>query len=94
MIYKTNILKLGHHGSKTSSSKDFLLETNPEYAIISSGKKNRYKHPSKEILERLDSLKIPYLNTAKNGSIFVEVSKKGMTLSAMDGFTQFWRNEK
>lgn len=94
MTSKTNILKLGHHGSKTSSSRDFLLETNPEYAIISSGKKNRYKHPSKEVLERLDSLKIPYLNTAKNGSIFVEVSKKGMTLSATDGFTQFWRTEK
>ena len=39
LLYKTDILKLGHHGSKTSSSRIFLEETKPEYAIISSGKK-------------------------------------------------------
>lgn len=94
MAGPSTLLKLGHHGSKTSSSREFLEITEPKYAIISSGKRNRYKHPSKEVIERLDSLKIPYLNTANNGSIFVEVNQKGLKLSATDGFLKYFRNEK
>lgn len=94
LLYKTDILKLGHHGSKTSSSRIFLEETKPEYAIISSGKKNRYKHPSKEILDRLDSLKIPFLNTSQNGSIFIDVDKNGLKMSATNGFLKYFRNAK
>ena len=48
-----DVLKVGHHGSKTSSSNDFINVINPKYSIISVGKKNRYGHPNKEALENL-----------------------------------------
>ena len=66
---KSDVLKLGHHGSKTSSSRNFLNEVHPTLAIISSGRKNRFRHPSKQVIQRLDSLGIPYLNTAEKGTI-------------------------
>ena len=66
---RSDILKLGHHGSKTSSSREFLRRVAPELAIASAGKNNKFHHPSKQVVERLDSLRIPLLNTAKDGSI-------------------------
>ena len=48
-----DVLKVGHHGSKTSSGKDFIDEIHPRYSVISVGKKNRYGHPNKEVLENL-----------------------------------------
>ena len=53
-----DVLKVGHHGSKTSSSKSFIDEINPKYSIISVGKNNRYGHPNKEVLSTLDNSKI------------------------------------
>lgn len=53
-----NVLKAGHHGSKTSSSLDFLRTLQPEFAIISSGKNNSYNHPSPQTLENLTRLGI------------------------------------
>ena len=66
---KSDVLKLGHHGSKTSSSVPFLSAVSPTYAIIPSGRKNRFRHPHKQVTDRLDSLNIPYINTAKKGTI-------------------------
>ncbi|MDD3662892.1 MAG: MBL fold metallo-hydrolase [Candidatus Pacebacteria bacterium] len=65
----SQILKLGHHGAKTSSSILWLEDVSPEIAIVSAGRNNRYNHPSQEVLERLDSLNIPYLETSKEGNI-------------------------
>ena len=45
-----DVLKVGHHGSKTSSGEEFIDEINPKYSIISVGKNNRYGHPNKEVL--------------------------------------------
>ena len=53
-----DVLKVGHHGSKTSSSKEFISEINPKYSIISVGKNNKYGHPNKEVLEVLKDSKI------------------------------------
>ena len=53
-----DVLKVGHHGSKTSSSKEFIDEINPKYSIISVGKNNRYGHPNKEVLGILKESKI------------------------------------
>ena len=66
---KSDVLKLGHHGSKTSSSVKFLNAVEPKYAIVSSGRKNRFRHPHKQVTDRIDSLHIPYINTAKKGTI-------------------------
>lgn len=64
-----DILKLGHHGSKTSSSESFLRTTSPKVTIISAGCNNTYGHPHTEVLERLHFLSIPFLNTCDTGTI-------------------------
>ncbi len=62
-----DVLKVGHHGSNTSSSKEFINSIIPKYSIISVGKNNRYGHPNKEVLKNLDNSKI--YRTDYNGSI-------------------------
>ena len=80
---KSDVLKLGHHGSKTSSSVPFLNAVNPTYAIIPSGKNNRFRHPSKEVVQRLDSLNIPYINTAKKGTITFTFAPDSVSYTTM-----------
>ena len=64
-----DILKAGHHGSKTSSSLDFLKTVTPDTAIISVGYKNHYGHPDKEVIARLESLNIEIRRTDVEGTI-------------------------
>ncbi len=65
-------LKLGHHGSKSSSSYDFLKEIDPKVAIISCGLNNRYNHPNDEVIENLKKLNIEYHRTDYEGTISYE----------------------
>jgi competence protein ComEC len=65
----TNVLKLGHHGSKSASAPEFLSAVNPDYAIISAGIGNKYGHPNKEVLDLLTKLKIQSLSTIEHGTI-------------------------
>ncbi len=64
-----DILKLGHHGSKYSSSTEFLKATSPVLALISAGVGNRYGHPNQETLDRLKSLSIPWVSTQDHGQV-------------------------
>ena len=68
---KVDILKVGHHGSNTSTSLSFLKETKPRLALISVGENNRYHHPSKEVIKRLTDENIPYLQTKTSGTITI-----------------------
>ena len=68
-----DVLKVGHHGSKTSSSKRFIDEIEPKYSIISVGSKNKYGHPNTEVLDNLESSKI--YRTDQNGSIMFKIDK-------------------
>ena len=67
-----DVLKLAHHGSKTSSSEALLAVTTPDYAIISAGLHNKYGHPHKEVIERLAKYNIPTLGTYEDGTIIFE----------------------
>ena len=67
--FKVDYLKLGHHGSKTSTSDELLAATKPKLGFISAGVNNRYGHPNKETLERLEKHQVKYLNTAEYGMI-------------------------
>lgn len=67
-----DILKVGHHGSKTSSSETFIDSINPEYSIISVGKNNRYGHPNDEVLDNLECSTI--YRTDINGSIMFKIT--------------------
>ncbi len=66
---KSNVLKLGHHGSKYSSWGKFLETVKPDWAVISAGRNNKYKHPHKEVIDLLDELNIKYVSTSKMGNI-------------------------
>jgi len=67
-----DVLKVGHHGSKTSSSKNFIDEINPKYSIISVGKNNRYGHPNDNVLDNLEGSKI--YRTDQDGSIIFKIN--------------------
>ena len=77
-ISNIDILKVGHHGSKTSSSESFINEMNPKYSIISVGKNNRYGHPNKEVLNNLEDSKI--YRTDKNGSIMFKIKNSKLNI--------------
>ncbi|MCF6137990.1 DNA internalization-related competence protein ComEC/Rec2 [Pseudalkalibacillus berkeleyi] len=69
-----DILKVAHHGSKTSTSEDFLDHVTPSAAIISVGKNNRYHHPSEDVVKRLNEKGIRTYITAESGAVLVVVS--------------------
>jgi competence protein ComEC len=73
------VLKLGHHGSRTSSSPYFLAAVHPDIAIISAGKDNRYGHPHKEVVDLLAKLGIPSLKTFEEGTITLESNGETVT---------------
>ena len=77
-ISDIDVLKVGHHGSKTSSSKGFIDEIKPKYAIISVGKNNRYGHPNKEVLNNLDNSKI--YRTDQDGSIMFKIKNNKLKI--------------
>ena len=73
-----DVLKVGHHGSKTSSSKEFISEINPKYSVISVSKNNRYGHPNKEVLDNLNKSKI--YRTDKQGSIMFKIKNNKLKI--------------
>jgi len=73
-----DVVKVGHHGSKTSSDKNFINEINPNYSIISVGKNNRYGHPNKEVLENLEDSKI--YRTDEDGSIMFKIKNNKLKI--------------
>ncbi|EDS77674.1 ComEC/Rec2 family competence protein [Clostridium massiliodielmoense] len=68
----SDVLKLGHHGSKTATNNNFLEEVNPKVAIISCGKGNDYGHPHKETLKKLKNKNITTYRTDIDGTIILE----------------------
>ena len=73
-----DVLKVGHHGSKTSSSKEFIDEVNPKYSVISVGKNNRYGHPNKEVLDNLENSRI--YRTDQDGSIMFNIENNKLQI--------------
>lgn len=74
--YSADILKVGHHGSKTSTSEEWLAAVNPQYAVISCGLDNDYGHPHKQLVKRLEKAEIEYYRTDLLGSIAFESDGK------------------
>lgn len=75
-----DFIKIGHHGSNTSSSKEFINEINPKYSLISVGKNNKYGHPNQSVLDTLKNSKI--YRTDEDGSIEIKVNKNKYRIKA------------
>lgn len=86
----SDVLKVGHHGSKTSSSPEFLDRVSPEIAVIQVGRKNRYGHPYQEILDRLTARGATILRNDLDGNIIIESNGDGIKIVSLDGRGVFY----
>lgn len=80
-----DVLKLGHHGSRTSSSKEFLNKVKPKYAVVSCGKDNDYGHPHKETVAKLKDMNIPLYRTDESGTIVCTSDGKKISFNVKPG---------
>ena len=87
-----DVLKIGHHGSTTSTSKKFLNAVNPKYAVISVGKDNTYNHPTKTTMNKLEELKIPVYRTDEEGTIECVSNGKDITFNVEPGSYEYMGN--
>ena len=76
-----DVIKVGHHGSNTSSSQAFLTKVDPDYAIVPCGKGNSYGHPHDEVLTRLDKMDVNIYRADVHGHITVSTDGKDLTIS-------------
>lgn len=81
-----DVLIVPHHGSKTSSSAEFIAQLKPKVAVVSAGFLNRWRMPVDEVTKRYHQYNVPLLNSAESGQIIFNFSEKGM-------FTQTYHNE-
>ena len=72
----SDLLKVGHHGSNTSSTLSFLHAVTPEIAVVSAGRRNKFNHPHPAIVSRYKSLAIPLFRTDRNGAVVIETDGK------------------
>ena len=76
-----DVLKVGHHGSKNSTTREFLNAVAPAIAIISSGEDNPYGHPSPELLERLEASGARVLRTDRDGAVYIVTDRDRLEIS-------------
>ena len=88
---KINILKVPHHGSKTSSTQEFITKVSPDLAIISCGKNNLYKHPHPEVLDRYRANNVPIKITKDSGAIMTYSNKKNVKIYLMEDKRMLWK---
>ena len=79
-LQNIDVLKVGHHGSKTSSSKKFINTISPKYSLISCGKDNKFHHPNSRVLETLKDSKI--YRTAQNGSVMFKIKNNKLNVES------------
>ncbi|MFO6424767.1 DNA internalization-related competence protein ComEC/Rec2 [Motilimonas sp. KMU-193] len=77
---QADVLLVPHHGSKTSSTSDFIAKVNPAYAIVSAGRYNPWGHPDEKVVERYQRLKVRLFNTATDGMILIQPSSAGIEI--------------
>jgi competence protein ComEC len=79
---QSSVLKVGHHGSSTSTSDEFLKAVNPRIAVISVGKHNRYHHPHPSTLQKLREAGVMIYRTDEDGTVVIRTDGKGLTVES------------
>ena len=82
---ESTLLKVGHHGSITSTRPEFLARVAPQWAVISCGLHNRYGHPREEVLGELQAAHVRTLSTDINGAVCFDLDGKNVKASAFCG---------
>ncbi|MCX7773298.1 MAG: MBL fold metallo-hydrolase [Clostridia bacterium] len=82
MTLKSDVLKVGHHGSSTSSSEAFIKAVSPKYAVITVGKDNDYDHPSDQVVSTLENHQVELYRTDKNGTIIFTTDGENIDVKA------------
>ena len=72
-----DMIKVGHHGSRTSTSAELLRQASPAVAMISVGRRNFYRHPSPQVIERLEAAGVTTFRTDQQGSVLLQVATDG-----------------
>ncbi|MDP4088089.1 MAG: ComEC/Rec2 family competence protein [Bacillota bacterium] len=85
MNISADVLKVGHHGSKSSTSQSFLDKVNPRYAVISVGKGNDYGHPTQETLNRLKNKGVKIYRTDENGTVIAVSNGRDISFKTQPG---------
>ena len=85
---RADILKIGHHGSKNSTTPEFLDAVHPELAVISAGEENPYGHPSPALLDRLQQAGVLALRTDQNGAIHIATDGRDLQVSCFTACAQ------
>jgi len=78
---RADVLKVGHHGSKNSTTDEFLAAVHPQVAVISAGENNPYGHPSPELLARLEHAGVRVLRTDRDGAVHIFTDGKRLEIS-------------
>ncbi len=76
-ILKSTVIKIAHHGSKTSSTQEFIQKVNPQIALIGVGEKNKFGHPSDKTIQLLKSINCKIYRTDEMGEITLKINSKG-----------------
>ena len=84
-VVDVDLLKVGHHGSRTSTSIEFLNKVTPEYAVITVGKENKYGHPHKSTMDKLKNKNIKVHRTDECGNVVFNSTGNGITTSCTEG---------
>ena len=74
-MLQSTILKVAHHGSKTSTTAEFLKAVKPIYALIGVGKNNKFGHPSENTIKKLKEMKVKIFRTDELGEITIKMNK-------------------
>ena len=78
---KADVIKVGHHGSDSSSSDDFVTQVKPQYAVISVGANNQYNHPSSETIKKYEDIGATVYRTDQNGNIIISSDGKNLEVT-------------
>ena len=82
LTLKADVLKVGHHGSRTSSAQKYLNAASPTYAVISCGQGNTYGHPHSEAMKRLNGMNVEIYRTDENGTVVFNTDGENITVKA------------
>jgi competence protein ComEC len=79
------VYRIGHHGSVTSTGKEFIDAVNPEYVVISCGLGNRHKHPDEEVVSMLEEMQLPLYRTDESGTIVMTTDGENIEFDKSPG---------